>query len=115
MKLASKWPIAVLSSLTLCLGGSMVAFAAPRPAPQVPPQEPPQNPPKPDPKGDPKGEPKNEKKKHPRLEKAIEELRAVKKHLEKAPHDFGGHRVDAVKAVTEAIKQLELAVKFDKN
>jgi hypothetical protein len=32
-----------------------------------------------------------------------------------AAHDFGGHRVDAVKATDEAIRQLEVWLKFDKD
>jgi len=50
---------------------------------------------------------------HPRLAHALVELHVAKDHLEKAPHDFGGHRADAVKSCDEAIKQIELALKFD--
>ena len=105
MKLRSKGSIALASLAFAAMGSWMVATAqqTPNPAPQTPPA------PAPDNKA-PKGEPE----KHPRLQRAIEELRDVKKHLEKAPHDFGGHKADAIKSVTEAIKQLELAVKFDK-
>jgi hypothetical protein len=35
-------------------------------------------------------------------------------HLQEAAHDFGGHRVDALKTTDEAIRQLELCLKFDK-
>jgi hypothetical protein len=111
MKLRSKWSVALLS-LVLCGAGTAMFASAQQtpPKPEKPAPAPaPDNPNNPNPKGEPKEE------KHPRLQKAIEELRAVKLHLEKAPHDFGGHRVEAVKAVTEAIHQLELAVKFDKN
>ncbi len=106
MNLKSKWTLGLSSLAIAAMGSVMVASAQSSPSPQAPP---PQN--KPDNKPDNKKPEEN----HPRLQKAIEELRDVKKHLEKAPHDFGGHRADAVKAVTEAIKQLELAVKFDKN
>jgi hypothetical protein len=40
--------------------------------------------------------------------KAIEHLEKIKEHLQNAPHDFKGHREDAVKAINEAIKQLKL-------
>jgi Spy/CpxP family protein refolding chaperone len=103
MKLRSKWTLG-LASLAVAATGSFMAASAQSPSPQTPP---PQN--KPDSKPDKKPE-----EKHPRLQKAIEELREVKTHLEKAPHDFGGHKADAIKSVTEAIKQLEAAVKFDK-
>ncbi len=46
---------------------------------------------------------------HPRLARAIEQLRDARAYMQEAPHDFGGHRVDAIRATDEAIKQLELA------
>jgi hypothetical protein len=51
---------------------------------------------------------------HPHIHHAIRELREAKKELEKADHDFGGHRVEAIKAIDHAVKQLEEALKFDK-
>jgi hypothetical protein len=51
---------------------------------------------------------------HPHVHKAIHELREAKKELEKADHDFGGHRVEAIKAIDVAVKQLEKALEFDK-
>jgi hypothetical protein len=51
---------------------------------------------------------------HPHIHKAIAELKEAKKELEKADHDFGGHRVEAVKAIDHAVKQLEKALEFDK-
>ena len=105
MKLRSKLSLG-LASLAIAAAGSWVAASAqqtpsPSPAPPAP-----QTPAKPQ---------KGDTDKRPRLEKALEELRAIKQHLEKAPHDFGGHRVKAIEAVSEAIKQIELAAKFDKN
>jgi hypothetical protein len=55
-----------------------------------------------------------EKERHPRIHKALEELREARKELKDADHDFGGHRAEAVEAIDVAIKQLELALKFDK-
>jgi hypothetical protein len=56
---------------------------------------------------------KDELRDHPRLAHALVDLHVAKEHLEKAPHEFGGHRADAVKSCDEAIKQIELALKFD--
>jgi hypothetical protein len=46
---------------------------------------------------------------HPRLAKAIEALRDARAYMAEAPHDFGGHKVEAIRATDEAIKQLEFA------
>jgi hypothetical protein len=35
--------------------------------------------------------------------------------MEHAAHDFGGHRVEAIEATNQAIKQLELCLKYDKD
>lgn len=52
---------------------------------------------------------------HPQIREALGALRRAKEHMEHAAHDFGGHRVEALKATDEAIKQLELCLKFDKD
>jgi hypothetical protein len=52
---------------------------------------------------------------HPQIREALEALRRAKAHMEHAAHDFGGHRVEALKATDEAIRQLELCLKFDKD
>ena len=54
----------------------------------------------------------NERALHPRIAKAIEALREAKAYMQAAPHDFGGHRVDAIRATEDAIKQLDLALAF---
>jgi hypothetical protein len=41
-------------------------------------------------------------------------LRRAKEHLEHSAHDFGGHRVEALRATDEAIRQLEICLKYDK-
>lgn len=51
---------------------------------------------------------------HPEIRAAIRSLERAKADLEKANHDFGGHRADALKATDEAIKQLRLALDYDK-
>ncbi|HXR09654.1 MAG TPA: hypothetical protein VN792_02700 [Candidatus Acidoferrales bacterium] len=52
---------------------------------------------------------------HPEIREAIASLRRAKEHLEHGAHDFGGHRVEAIKATDEAIRQLEMCLKFDKD
>jgi hypothetical protein len=52
---------------------------------------------------------------HPQIREAIAALRRAKEHMEHAAHDFGGHRVEALKATDEAIRQLEDCLKFDKD
>jgi hypothetical protein len=49
---------------------------------------------------------------HPEIREAIASLRRAKDHLEHAAHDFGGHRVEAIKATDEAIRQLEICLKY---
>ncbi|PYT93297.1 MAG: hypothetical protein DMG36_10330 [Acidobacteria bacterium] len=46
--------------------------------------------------------------------RALGALRRAKEHMH-AAHDFGGHRVEALRATDEAIRQLELCLKFDKD
>ena len=49
---------------------------------------------------------------HPRIAKAIAALKDARAYMMEAPHDFGGHRADAVKATDEAIKQLNFALAY---
>lgn len=51
---------------------------------------------------------------HPEIRSALEALRRARAHMEHAAHDFGGHRVDALKATDEAIRQLQICLEFDK-
>lgn len=50
---------------------------------------------------------------HPEIREAIESLRRARMHLAEAAHDYHGHREDALRATDEAIKQLEICLKFD--
>jgi hypothetical protein len=50
---------------------------------------------------------------HPEIRAAIESLRNAKEHLEHAAHDFHGHRVDAIRAIDEAERQLRLCMEAD--
>lgn len=52
---------------------------------------------------------------HHEIKEAIESLRSARGHLDQAGHDFGGHREAAMRAIDNAIEQLELARKFDKD
>ncbi len=51
---------------------------------------------------------------HPEIREALASLRRAKDHLEHAAHDFGGHKVEAIRATDEAIRQLEVCLKFDR-
>jgi len=50
---------------------------------------------------------------HPEIREALAPLRRARAHLEGAAHDFGGHRADALRATDEAIRQLEICLKFE--
>ena len=52
---------------------------------------------------------------HPQIREALGALRRAKEHMEHAAHDFGGHRVEALGATDEAIRQLEICLKYDKD
>ncbi len=54
----------------------------------------------------------NERAMHPRLVAAINALKDARSYLEAAPHDFGGHKADAIRASNEAIRQLDLALRY---
>ena len=51
---------------------------------------------------------------HPHINQAIVELQEARKELQTAAHDFGGHRVKAIAAVDNAIKQLQIAERYDR-
>lgn len=52
---------------------------------------------------------------HPQIRAALASLRNAREHLNHAAHDFGGHRVEAIKAIDEAIRQLEVCLQYDKD
>jgi len=54
----------------------------------------------------------NEKAMHPRIAAANEALKDARAYMQEAPHDFGGHRADAIRATDNAIKQLDLALRY---
>lgn len=49
---------------------------------------------------------------HPRIAKAIHSLEDAIDYMQKAPHDFGGHRAEAISASRAAIEQLKLALAY---
>jgi hypothetical protein len=51
---------------------------------------------------------------HPHIRKALVELKEARKELKEADHDFSGHRVEAIKAIDVAIKQLDKALEYDR-
>jgi hypothetical protein len=54
----------------------------------------------------------NERAMHPRLANAIAALKDARAYLEAAPHDFGGHKSQAIRATDDAIRQLNLALAY---
>jgi len=51
---------------------------------------------------------------HPEIRDAIASLRNAREHLNHAAHDFGGHRVEAIAAIDNAIHQLQICLKYDR-
>jgi hypothetical protein len=49
---------------------------------------------------------------HPRIAAAITALKDARAYMAEAPHDFGGHKVAAIRASDEAIRQLNLALAY---
>jgi uncharacterized membrane-anchored protein YhcB (DUF1043 family) len=52
---------------------------------------------------------------HPEIHAAQRDLREAKAHLERAAHDFGGHRVKAIEHINAALEELEAALQADKD
>ena len=52
---------------------------------------------------------------HPQIMAAIRALEEARLHLQRAAHDFGGHRVKAIRAIDVALVQLKLALQYDKD
>jgi hypothetical protein len=51
---------------------------------------------------------------HPQIRHALRALRAARVYMKNAAHDFGGHRVEALEATDQAIKQLQIALRYDR-
>ena len=54
----------------------------------------------------------NERAMHPRISAAITALQDAVQYMEHAPHDFGGHKADAIRSSRAAIKDLNEALRF---
>ncbi len=51
---------------------------------------------------------------HPEIHAALANLHEAREHLQHGAHDFGGHRVAAIKAVDEAIRQAQICLRYDR-
>ena len=51
---------------------------------------------------------------HPEIRRAIDALVAAKSDLQRADHDFGGHRLAAIDAIDHALDQLRLCLQYDR-
>ena len=51
---------------------------------------------------------------NPELHKAIRKLRGAKQDLEKAGHDYAGHKAKAIAAIDQAIVELQAALDSEK-
>jgi hypothetical protein len=54
----------------------------------------------------------NERAMHPRIATAIAALKDARAYMQMAPHDFGGHKAEAIRATDEAIRQLNFALAY---
>jgi hypothetical protein len=55
---------------------------------------------------------KGELREHARIAAAIRELHGAIEYMERAPHDFGGHKAQAIADSRKAIEQLRLAMQY---
>ena len=92
------WILSLLATVTLILALTSPVAVPAAPAPKTP--QPPAAVPAPPP--------------HPEIQDAIASLRRAREHMNHAAHDFGGHRVEALRATDEAIRQLEICMRFDR-
>ncbi len=53
-----------------------------------------------------------EKAAHPHIAKAVDELEEAIRYMQEAPHNFGGHKGEAIKASKEAVRQLRAALQY---
>ena len=58
-------------------------------------------------------QPTNKFERHPEIRRALLGLREAKNALEKADHDFAGHRKEALSDTEKAIHECEQALKVD--
>ncbi len=51
---------------------------------------------------------------HPEIHKAMRKLRGARQELEKAAHDYAGHKAKAMEAINQALEELRAALASDK-
>lgn len=56
-----------------------------------------------------------QRERHPEIRAAMESLHQAHESLEHADHDFGGHRVAAMKHIEQATHELQLCLKYDRH
>jgi len=54
----------------------------------------------------------DEEQEHPRIAAAIHELEGAIQYMEAAPLDFGGHKVEAIRASRRAVAELRRALAY---
>ncbi|HEX4075449.1 MAG TPA: hypothetical protein VHX49_08635 [Candidatus Acidoferrales bacterium] len=95
--------LALVAALALAF-----ALALPAAAPAAPAT------PKPHPAAAPAPAPAPAPEPHPEIRDAIASLQHARDHLNHAEHDFGGHRVEAIQAIDQAIAQLRICMKYER-
>jgi hypothetical protein len=55
---------------------------------------------------------REEAKEHPRIATAIREIEEAIRYMEAAPHDFGGHKAEALEASRKAVAELRKALAY---
>jgi len=55
---------------------------------------------------------RSEEANHPRIAAAVRELEEAVRYMEAAPHDFGGHKVAAIRDSRAALVQLRAAMAY---
>jgi hypothetical protein len=99
--------VAAAASLSIPAFAASSAFASPAPASSITAVTQQATPPK-------TAAARGRREAHPEIRKAIAALERAKKDMQRASHDFGGHRADALAACDKAIEQLKLALQYDK-
>src|SRR5689334_22364027 len=57
----------------------------------------------------------DEKEPHPEMTRAKTQLQAAKASLQKAAHDYNGHRAKAIGLIDQAIKEIDAGIASDKH
>jgi len=52
---------------------------------------------------------------HPEIHRAMRKLRGAKADLEKAAHDYGGHKATALTDIDQALQELQAALNYEDN